>query len=94
MFEPPAPNAAELAKYDVIWHGVAHRNVCVRLHDGRATIAVTGSPDYELYVEPKTYTYARETPGRITIATPDAPHTNATVCLGIAAREADGSAER
>jgi len=83
------PTAAEFARYDALWHGAAHRNICVKLRDGQAVIKVAGSPDYELYSVPKTYTYVRETPAAITIATPDAPHTNAIVCLGIAGPASD-----
>jgi len=88
MTIPPA-----VYQYDRIWHGSAHRNFCVPLKDGRATVRVDGMPDYQLYFVRSNekplaagaiYAEGLEMPGKIDIDTPDAPHTNGDVCLGIA----------
>jgi hypothetical protein len=83
MVQGPPPTLAALVKFDTAWNGTPHRNFCVQLQNGRATIRVDGTPNYELYYVPKTYTQATETPDRIEIVTPDAPDGHATVCLGL-----------
>ena len=83
MAQGPPPTLAALVKFDTEWNGTPHRNFCVQLRNGRATIRVDGAPNYELYYVPKTYTQATETRGKIEIVTPDAPDGHATVCLGL-----------
>jgi hypothetical protein len=77
------PTLAQIAKFDVTWNSIPHRNICVAIAQGTATIDVVGMPNYVLYYVPKTYTEAREIPDAIIIATPDKPLFNGTVCLGI-----------
>ena len=84
MQGPTPPTVAALAVFDANWNGAPHRNICVKMREGSAIIHVNGMPDFQVYYVPtKKYTYARETPGRIEIDTPDAPHLKGTVCLGI-----------
>ncbi len=83
MIQGPAPAFAELAKFDREWNGTPHRNICVTIANGSATIKVNGAPDYIVYYVPKTYTFVREVPGIITIETPDSPRFNGRACLGI-----------
>jgi hypothetical protein len=83
MIQGPPPALAELAKFDREWNGTPHRNICVRIANGSATIKVSGAPDYVVYYVPKIYTFFSEVPGRITIETPDDPRFNGLACLGI-----------
>jgi len=87
---PPPP---AIYQYDALWIGSAHRNFCVAIRNGKTTIKVDGMPDYQLYFvvssTPPRGSYAifaegLETPGKIDVDTPDAPHTNGHVCLGVA----------
>jgi hypothetical protein len=88
MTTPPA-----IYQYDSLWHGGAHRNFCIPMKNGKATLKVDGMPDYQLYFVSSNAKPARagaifaeglETPGKIDIDTPDEPHTKGDVCLGIA----------
>jgi hypothetical protein len=80
---------AQLAKFDGGWNGAPHKNLCVTITNGVATIKVAGAPAYTLYYVPKTYTFVREIPGSITIETPDDPHFTGRACLGIAGLPAE-----
>jgi hypothetical protein len=80
-------------QYDAMWEGNAHRNLCVAIKNGKATVKVDGTPDFQIYFvqasakspDPKAiFAEGVETAGRIDIDTPDAPQTNAKVCLGVA----------
>jgi hypothetical protein len=88
--DDPADGAQQ---YDAIWRGSAHRNVCVPIRNSRTTVKVDGMPEYQLYFvrsESRLSTSAEifaeglETPGKVDVDTPDEPHTNGDVCLGIA----------
>jgi len=83
MIKGPPPTVAQLAKFDGEWNGAPHRNICVTIVNGSATIKVDGAPDYVLYYAPKTYTFVREVPGIIKIETPDDPQFNGRACLGV-----------
>ena len=86
MFTGPNPptQAVISARFDVEWAGAKHRNLCVVLRDGRATIAVDGMPDYVMYYVPEGGTVdVSETPGQIEIAVRAVPAAG-SVCLGIA----------
>ena len=94
MFSGPNPPtmAAIVERFGAEWAGAKHRNLCVRLRDGRASVSVDGMPDYVMYYVPQNVTVdISETPGQIEIAeraesTPDkawSPIPGA-VCLGIA----------
>jgi hypothetical protein len=80
-------------QYDVLWKGQTHHNFCVPIRDGKTTIKVDGMPDYQLYfvlsgatstAPSPIFAQGLETDGRIDIETPDAPHTDGQVCLGVA----------
>ncbi len=84
---------AAIAQYDVLWKGAAHRNFCVPFVNGKATIKVDGLPEFQLYfarIDAKSsktaslFAEGLETPGTIAIDTPDDPHANGHLCLGIA----------
>jgi hypothetical protein len=87
MTVPPA-----MYQYDRIWQGAAHRNFCIPMRDGRATVKVDGMPEYQLYfvrsgdkpASAAIYGEGLETPGRIDVDTPDEPHLNGDVCLEVA----------
>lgn len=67
-----------------------HRNVCVRLRDGRATIQAPGMPDYEIWYAPPHVDIAvteRDDALEVFTATPSTSTSTSspgTVCLGIA----------
>ncbi len=83
MIQGPTPALTQLVAFDHEWHGTPHRNICVTIKNGSATIKVDGSPSYVVYYAPKTYTFFREVPGSIAIETPDDPRFNGRACLGI-----------
>jgi hypothetical protein len=95
MTTPPVTEQsyALVQQYDALWEGSAHRNFCVPIKNGRATIKVDGMPDYQLYfaragaksVEANSiFAQGLETAGKIDVDTPDEPHANGYVCLGVA----------
>jgi hypothetical protein len=68
-------------------------NFCVAIKDGKTTVKVDGMPDYQLYFvrtgakrseEIPIFAEGLQTPGKIDVDTPDEPHTNGRVCLGVA----------
>lgn len=80
-------------QYDAIWSGAAHKNFCVAITDGKATVKVEGTPDFQLYFarnratsrgSTRLFAQGLETPGKIDIDTPDDRHANGDVCLGVA----------
>ncbi len=88
MTTPPAVH-----QYDAMWEGNAHRNFCAAIKNGKAMVKVDGTPDFQLYFVQASvkspdskaiFAEGVETAGRIDIDTPDAPHTNGHVCLGVA----------
>jgi hypothetical protein len=88
MTTPPA-----IQLYDALWNGTAHRNFCVSIRNGKTTVRIDGMPDYQLYFvrtnakrsqETPVFAEGLETPGKIDVDTPDEPHTNGHVCLGVA----------
>jgi hypothetical protein len=79
---PNPPTPAQIEAFDADWRGVPHRDLCVTLEKGKATIKVAGLPDYELYYVPQEPTQALETKGKIEIIGQD-PNLPGTVCLGV-----------
>jgi hypothetical protein len=78
-----SPTAAQLAKFDSEWNGIPHRNICVPIVNGTASIEAAGMPNYMLYSVPRSFIEARELHDTIVIATRDETRSAGTVCLGI-----------
>ena len=82
---PPIP-AAIVERFGAEWAGAKHRNVCVRLRDGRASVSVDGMPDYVMYYVPQNNIVdIVENNNTIEISERDKPAPG-TVCLGIAVK--------
>lgn len=95
MISSTPPTQAQMHRYDAEWNGVAHRNVCVRIKDGAASVEVAGMPQYTTYfVSTPAAVLVREvrdtpdgTTAHLHIETPDDQTSRAWVCLGIGTSE-------